>query len=1279
MGKFFSKILMIAAGSIVLSCSEEYLKSPADDKNSENGAAYISREISAPVNVTATHGKKGVISLQWKSVSGAVRYEIYSAESPYSNFEKSGETNECFFEYKPENGQSGKNRYFKIVAVNYVSTKSKESNMVFGSTMAVPIITSIVPDSSGLSATVNWWMNNCSPATYEENIIYEIFAYSEDLKTVVSSTRAEKEATSAVISGLTPKTNYYFEVQAYLQSDQSSAEKSDMVDEETARRLVPAAPEQLVVSKGEYKDKVELSWILPDYVDVALGNKTYETHGLYFVVSRKEKGEEDTAYKVLTKIIPANYVPGEEASFTDSTVEGGVQYVYKVQSYTADVSKEISSESSLVTDEGWNIADITLHIKGQYESEEKVYTKIEFIFEAEFENFGVNYSYFLKEQKTPLEGDQVFEPVYTKFDSKEELSEFIRNFENISSSEGYYTYSLIICKEGTEIYTGSEGLLQIVAPGKFIVTDNLGRLPVINEFTVKDRFKNKFILNWDYNEDYAYILHWLDDDSNENSIIFERNDSRLKIEDGKAEYVHSAESGQSRIYTLEASNGISTLTNDNTRYQTLGTAKPVFAEADYETISFSWKKVQAADDSAYKVHAYYSDDEGKMELLSDYEITENDDEMSCVILQPAGWNDANLAGKAVTVEIVSKNETNDETSSSNETSLLGPALTATKVTTQTATDISVVWNKIEDAEGYIIYRSIYSDGMGTNIKDVDEIYVSADGKNILAEEENVNTTGGIRAVVSDNGTSLTLKDSYAEPSNETSKYQVNQSKIAWGLPYGYFIVPVKNALDRPDYTNFEYAKGAAFGYGLNVKATKAEYGNKVVVTWEQPYNAGSKTASLYRRRAGSTASYWEYLTALGKTTNAEVSVEDEISGVDVKLNAYEYAVLYNGTHSNGSVFASSYEKDLLSSAKKDEYSPLEQANKGYTLAMANISAQKADGYDETVNWSVWNYSERNLGPDYYEIQIKNLNNKNDWVTVAKITPDVKITETELKINDDGRTAVVVNAAVNQIADLSSDICSATLTPAFTEDNFTNGVLKVLRDARHFYRLKAYRTLPNGSVAEATVGDDTVYVYRDITKEELVRCTNLIIADALYQSGIPYKTVTGSSTKTAKGDNGSTFTIKGTPVSAGNYKNKVVWDFNNYKAVFNGGICSTVTDKAVSFLTLDSEASSGSEVGIDGNAVNFSDCQLYYLPALDIKVTSLVPLDSYKGTVNVTIGATGVSTVWNMTAKVDGVEIKKIDGNETNFYKWFPYALGSTITPSSNADENFKTYQSPWWE
>ena len=131
-------------------------------------------------------------------------------------------------------------------------------------------------------------------------------------------------------------------------------------------------------------------------------------------------------------------------------------------------------------------------------------------------------------------------------------------------------------------------------------------------------------------------------------------------------------------------------------------------------------------------------------------------------------------------------------------------------------------------------------------------------------------------------------------------------------------------------------------------------------------------------------------------------------------------------------------------------------------------------------------------------------------------------------------------------------------------------------------------------------------------------------------------------------------------------------FNTYKAKWSSGFCSTDSGNVESFLSLDSEASSSSEVGIDNNI-------LYYLPALDIKVTSSVPLDSYKGTVNVTIGSPGNSTVWNMTANLNGEQIKSISGNENDFYKWFPYALGSKITSSSNVDANFKTYQSPWWE
>ena len=100
MGKFLKKFIISAFSLLLLSCSEEFLKLPVSGSNGENGAALIADKISAPVDLTATHGKKGTISLQWKSVKGAVKYEIFSAESPFSEFKKSGETRDNFFEFK---------------------------------------------------------------------------------------------------------------------------------------------------------------------------------------------------------------------------------------------------------------------------------------------------------------------------------------------------------------------------------------------------------------------------------------------------------------------------------------------------------------------------------------------------------------------------------------------------------------------------------------------------------------------------------------------------------------------------------------------------------------------------------------------------------------------------------------------------------------------------------------------------------------------------------------------------------------------------------------------------------------------------------------------------------------------------------------------------------------------------------------------------------------------------------------------------------------------------
>ncbi|MDY4189859.1 hypothetical protein, partial [Treponema porcinum] len=62
---------------------------------------------------------------------------------------------------------------------------------------------------------------------------------------------------------------------------------------------------------------------------------------------------------------------------------------------------------------------------------------------------------------------------------------------------------------------------------------------------------------------------------------------------------------------------------------------------------------------------------------------------------------------------------------------------------------------------------------------------------------------------------------------------------------------------------------------------------------------------------------------------------------------------------------------------------------------------------------------------------------------------------------------------------------------------TNGLLKVLRDAKHYYKIEAARKA-GGTVIRASYGNDkSVYAYREITDEELVKSSLLVMAYAFY--------------------------------------------------------------------------------------------------------------------------------------------------------------------------------------
>ena len=338
----------------------------------------------APQGVTASQGLKGKIDLQWTPVKKAVRYYIYKADTPFSNYVQIGETSDSTASYSVV-VSAGTDAYFKLKAVDINGKESSFSTAVRGTSLARPVISDIVGDSEAgdTSVTVYWYMNNLD--AYSDNVRYDVVCLDssgkEQLRISVSSGKTE-----ALVSGLVPNTSYLYKVEAYNVTDQSLVEESDAMTAQTARRLRPDAPESLTVSQGLYSDKVSVSFNLPGMVDVAVEKNVYEQKPLYFKIYRKLVDEEDSSYIPVCSYFGAYeanagesgicfagqytpdtpdspYKPGASVVWEDTNVERGRQYVYKVQSYADNVSNLVTSDLSSQAGTGWPVSTASYQMK----------------------------------------------------------------------------------------------------------------------------------------------------------------------------------------------------------------------------------------------------------------------------------------------------------------------------------------------------------------------------------------------------------------------------------------------------------------------------------------------------------------------------------------------------------------------------------------------------------------------------------------------------------------------------------------------------------------------------------------------------------------------------------------------------------------------------------------------------------------------------------------------------------------------------------------------------
>ncbi|MCR5171698.1 MAG: hypothetical protein K6B73_02375 [Treponema sp.] len=1135
-------------------CSDNLVRSPVGD-GTDNTAA-VAKTLDAPQLLKATHGGIQKIELSWEGVKGARLYYIYAAQNVFADFEQIGEASgtDTSFEVTQASGQS---RYFKIKAVNYSNVESSFSNVAFGSTLATPVITSIEQGSDGTNSTINWWMDNCSSSTYKANIMYEVTAFDQDKTNAVSSVTVSDGSLSATLTGLSPKTEYYYRVDAFLTGAQDKIESSDLLDAETARKLLPLSAVNFSAQKGQSSSAVLLNWQLPAYVDYLITTGVYERHPVYFKIWRKESTQSDSDFVELVSYIgcvkegnatgsiinfdctsgttsstaltvePSTSEESEVSAdykysslsvlkYTDTTAQISKKYDYKIQSYVDDTTKTLTSESSCTQDQGWLICSPQLFVNSNYvkDTENSKFTSIEFSLALTFEPFQQEYTYIIQQTKTDLDGNNA-ETSLVIYDNIEEVNHYRVEFTDPAADEGYYTYSIFICPPGA---TGASDAITLAsALGTQIVTSDASRIPVIDSFTVTDGFADKFIIQFAYNEAYTYTLTWM----NETGGVLQPSESitllneELTVEEGIATYNHAAASGDCRFYTLTASNGLKTPADPNNAVQgvsfkTLGTAQINSNARYYDKIEFNWDAVQMAD-STYQVTAYYTDDDTQTPLAINAEdiVEYAEGKYKCTVNQPAGFDNATISGKSVTVKVVSSNmATTDTTTAEAVCCTMGPACTNMAVTRQSETQLQIRWDGINGATGYLVGRAVYKDAQLNEIEKIDSYYISAETLTAQVQGEDIDDS---YVAVSQSGSQIVLTDNYVYTENADSSlaaYCNNQAKICTGLPYRYFVVPllaegdfgfeINGALmkltddSQVVYSDVDGVVAATWGYGQDVEASKAQNSSIITVTWKQPYDGANKDPYIYYRKSDS-GDGWSLAGSVVRSSQAKMSYSIT-PGENTRTQAYEFAVVYN--KSAATVEPKQYILDVLAQKMASD-SPSEQLNKGYLLSMQKPFANFIEGYTEQVNWVSYDYDNRALGPDYYEIQVKNMDDTNGWVKIAKVNID-------LAADDFGKTAELSDTGTTKIELVKSGVNMIQIKPVFDgfDGGTTTGVLKVLRSPKHYYRIAGVRSYTKDDVTatvSCTAGEDlSVYAYRNFTDTEIARSALLTMTYGFYQ-------------------------------------------------------------------------------------------------------------------------------------------------------------------------------------
>jgi hypothetical protein len=377
-------------------------------------------------------------------------------------------------------------------------------------------------------------MDNVSGDTYKNNLLYTVYCFNGSAEVAqLALDGAAISENRAVFSGLSANTRYEYQIEAYLRSDQNASEKSERMDAATARRFRPGSPGKLKAARGTAVKKIEVTFELPDMVDIALGENLYDPKPLYFVISKRRYNTSNSnEYQIVcpyfgsdgTKAaVPSGknfngYIPGGTVKWVDENVSRGVEYEYMVQSYVDGTPRLISSDASKASAAGWALSEGNLSLKDveyQYVSGQDLFGSAVLPLDFDFDPKGIAYSYTLVETIEPLGDDYEFDPdgVFSNrlpFDSHDAVRahlpamDLTRKTNKDNSGRGLYSYAVEVRLEGEA--PESAYLDVIEAIGQKEVSENTQPL-VVENFRVQDGFADKFMLRWHCWSNRKYIVY----------------------------------------------------------------------------------------------------------------------------------------------------------------------------------------------------------------------------------------------------------------------------------------------------------------------------------------------------------------------------------------------------------------------------------------------------------------------------------------------------------------------------------------------------------------------------------------------------------------------------------------------------------------------------------------------------------------------------------------------------------------------------------------------------